>query len=99
MPAQGARPNGARTPWVQGNAKPTPTLKGFHTLDADRLVIEPFDFGLRESTAERVRVRGGTIKGPWRARRTDSAPRGLTVSVNGKRRAHADTLTRLEVSL
>ena len=74
-------------------------VAGVQTLDEGRLVVEPFDFGLKSFTADNVRVRGRTVKVTWRARKTDSAPRGLTVSVDGKRRAHADTLTRLEVDL
>jgi metal-dependent amidase/aminoacylase/carboxypeptidase family protein len=74
-------------------------LVGVQTLDGDRLVVEPFDFGLRHFSVERLRWRGHDVAITWRARKTDAAPKGLTVSVDGKRRAHADTLTRLEIAL
>jgi hypothetical protein len=74
-------------------------VAGVQTLDEGRLVVEPFDFGLKSFTADNVRVRGRTIKITWRARKTDSAPKGLTVSVDGERRARADTLARLELDL
>ena len=74
-------------------------VAGVQTLDEDRLVIDPFDFGLARFTLEHLRVRGHAVKITWRARKNDGAPRGLTVSVDGKRRAHADTLCRLEVDL
>ena len=74
-------------------------VAGVQTLDADRLVVEPFDFGLEAFTLGNVRVRGHTVSVAWRARKMASAPKGLTITVDGKRRAHADTLTRLEVEL
>jgi hypothetical protein len=74
-------------------------LVGVQTLDGDRLAVEPLDFGLRHFSVERLRWRGHDVAVTWRARKTDAAPKGLTVSVDGKRRAHADTLTRLEIAL
>jgi hypothetical protein len=74
-------------------------LAGVQTLDGDRLVVEPLDFGLKAFTVEKLRVRGRDITITWRARKTDAAPKGLTVGVDGKRRAHADALCRLEVHL
>ncbi len=74
-------------------------IAGAQTLDGDRLVVEPLDFGTIHFTVEKLRVRGHTVKITWRARKTDSAPKGLAVSVAGKRRAHATALTRLEVTL
>jgi len=74
-------------------------VAGVQTLDADRLVVEPLDFGLAQFTVENLRLRGHTVKITWRARKTDAAPRGLSVTVDGRRRAHADTLRRLEVDV
>jgi len=74
-------------------------IAGVQTLDGDRLVVEPLDFALKNFTVEKLYVRGRTVRITWRARKTDAAPKGLTVSVNGRRRAHADALTRLEVDL
>ena len=74
-------------------------VAGVQTLDGDRLAVEPLDFGLRHFTLERLRLRGRLVTITWRARKTDAAPKGLTVSVDGTRRAHAGTLSRLEVDL
>jgi len=74
-------------------------VAGVQTLDANRLVIDPLNFGMKSFTVESLRVRGRDVKITWRSRKTDAAPKGLTVSVDGKRRAHAATLSRLEVGL
>jgi len=74
-------------------------VAGVQTLDGDRLAVEPLDFGLKDFTVEKLRVRGHTVKITWRTRKTDAAPKGFTVSVDGKRRAHAEALRRLEVDL